>query len=104
MTNYIELIEKIEDAAEEWSKYVEVDTAPRTLPKHLAPFIDALKDALNKATEYDPLQGAVDWLLLADGEYFAVATVQRTLRIGYNRAQRLSDIAKERAAAKGGAL
>ena len=51
----------------------------------------------------DPLQGAVDWLLLADGEYFAVATVQRTLRIGYNRAQRLSDIAKERAAAKGGA-
>lgn len=52
----------------------------------------------------DPLQGAVDWLLLADGEYFAVATVQRTLRIGYNRAQRLSDIAKERAAVKGDAL
>jgi len=47
----------------------------------------------------DPLQGAVDWLLQADGEFFCVATVQRTLRIGYNRAKRLADIARERAAA-----
>ena len=46
----------------------------------------------------DPLQGAVDWLLEADGEYFCTATVQRTLRIGYNRAKRLCDTAKERAA------
>lgn len=46
----------------------------------------------------DPLQGAVDWFLQADGEFFCVATVQRTLRIGYNRAKRLCDIAKERAA------
>lgn len=46
----------------------------------------------------DPLQGAVDWLLQADGEFFCVATVQRTLRIGYNRANRLSEVAKERAA------
>jgi DNA segregation ATPase FtsK/SpoIIIE-like protein len=46
----------------------------------------------------DPLQGAVDWLLQADGEYFCTATVQRTLRIGYNRAKRLCDTAKERAA------
>lgn len=45
----------------------------------------------------DPLQGAVDWLLEADGEYFCTATVQRTLRIGYNRAKRLCDTAKERA-------
>jgi len=46
----------------------------------------------------DPLQGAVDWFLQADGEFFCVATVQRTLRIGYNRAKRLSEVAKERAA------
>jgi len=46
----------------------------------------------------DPLQGAVDWLLQADGEYFCTANVQRTLRIGYNRAKRLCDTAKERAA------
>jgi DNA segregation ATPase FtsK/SpoIIIE-like protein len=46
----------------------------------------------------DPLQGAVDWFLQADGEYFCTATVQRTLRIGYNRAKRLCDTAKERAA------
>jgi len=46
----------------------------------------------------DPLQGAVDWLLQADGEYFCTATVQRTLRIGYNRAKRLCDTAKDRAA------
>jgi DNA segregation ATPase FtsK/SpoIIIE-like protein len=46
----------------------------------------------------DSLQGAVDWLLQADGEYFCTATVQRTLRIGYNRAKRLCDTAKERAA------
>lgn len=45
----------------------------------------------------DPLQGAVDWLLQADGEFFCVANVQRALRIGYNRAKRLSDTAKERA-------
>ena len=46
----------------------------------------------------DPLQGAVDWFLQADGEYFCTANVQRTLRIGYNRAKRLCDTAKERAA------
>lgn len=46
----------------------------------------------------DPLQGAVDWFLEADGEYFCTATVQRTLRIGYNRAKRLCDAAKERSA------
>ena len=46
----------------------------------------------------DPLQGAVDWLLEADREFLCVATVQRTLRIGYNRAQRLCDKAKESAA------
>ena len=51
----------------------------------------------------DPLQGAVDWFLQADGEFFCVATVQRTLRIGYNRAKRLCDVAKERAT-KGGKL
>lgn len=45
----------------------------------------------------DPLQGAVDWFLQADGEFFCTATVQRTLRIGYNRAKRLCDTAKERA-------
>jgi hypothetical protein len=45
----------------------------------------------------DPLQGAVDWFLQADGEYFCTANVQRTLRIGYNRAKRLCDTAKERA-------
>ena len=55
-----------------------------------------------RATSDDPLQGAVDWFLQADGEFFCVATVQRTLRIGYNRAKRLCDIAKERAAIKQG--
>jgi len=50
----------------------------------------------------DPLQGAVDWLLQADGEYFCTALVQRTLRIGYNRAKRLYDTAKERAEAAHG--
>jgi DNA segregation ATPase FtsK/SpoIIIE-like protein len=50
----------------------------------------------------DPLQGAVDWLLQADGEYFCTAIVQRTLRIGYNRAKRLYDTAKERAEAAHG--
>jgi len=55
--------------------------------------------ASEPAEKDDPLQGAVDWLLQADGEFFAVATVQRTLRIGYNRAKRLADIARERAAA-----
>jgi DNA segregation ATPase FtsK/SpoIIIE-like protein len=50
----------------------------------------------------DPLQGAVDWLLQADGEYFYTANVQRTLRIGYNRAKRLCDTAKERAEAAHG--
>ncbi len=50
----------------------------------------------------DPLQGAVDWLLQADGEYFCTATVQHTLRIGYNRAKRLCDTAKERAEAAHG--
>jgi len=29
------LIESIEDAAEEWAIYVEVDTAPITLPNHI---------------------------------------------------------------------
>ena len=48
----------------------------------------------------DPLQGAVDWLLEADRDFLCVATVQRTLRIGYNRAQRLCDKAKESAALK----
>lgn len=54
--------------------------------------------AQRKPLTDDPLQGAVDWLLEADGEYFCTATVQRTLRIGYNRAKRLCDTAKERAA------
>ena len=53
---------------------------------------------VERAPSDDPLQGAVDWFLQADGECFCVATVQRTLRIGYNRAKRLCDIAKERAA------
>lgn len=53
--------------------------------------------AVVQPLEKDPLQGAVDWLLQADGEFFCVATVQRTLRIGYNRAQRLCDTASERA-------
>lgn len=53
--------------------------------------------AQRKPLTDDPLQGAVDWLLEADGEYFCTATVQRTLRIGYNRAKRLCDTAKERA-------
>lgn len=52
--------------------------------------------AQRKPLTDDPLQGAVDWLLEADGEYFCTATVQRTLRIGYNRAKRLCDTAKER--------
>ena len=55
--------------------------------------------ASEPALKDDPLQGAVDWLLQADGEFFCVATVQRTLRIGYNRAKRLADIARERTAA-----
>ena len=59
--------------------------------------IAAAKQAQSEPSD-DPLQGAVDWFLQADGECFCVATVQRTLRIGYNRAQRLCDIAKERAA------
>jgi len=58
----------------------------------------ALAPAKRKPLTDDPLQGAVDWLLEADGEYFCTATVQRTLRIGYNRAKRLCDTAKERAA------
>ena len=56
------------------------------------------RPAQRKPLTDDPLQGAVDWLLEADGEYFCTATVQRTLRIGYNRAKRLCDTAKERAA------
>lgn len=60
---------------------------------------EAHPQATEPAEKEDPLQGAVDWLLQADGEFFAVATVQRTLRIGYNRAKRLADIARERAAA-----
>ena len=30
------LIENVEDAAEEWARYVEADTAPMTLPKYIA--------------------------------------------------------------------
>lgn len=30
------LIEAVEDAAEEWARYVEADTAPVTLPKYIA--------------------------------------------------------------------
>lgn len=59
---------------------------------------EAHPQATEPAEKEDPLQGAVDWLLQADGEFFAVATVQRTLRIGYNRAKRLADMARERAA------
>ena len=59
---------------------------------------DKRPPAQRKPLTDDPLQGAVDWLLEADGEYFCTATVQRTLRIGYNRAKRLCDTAKERAA------
>lgn len=57
-------------------------------------------DALETAQAEDPLQGAVDWFLFADRQFFCVATVQRTLRIGYNRAQRLCEIARERAYGK----
>ena len=66
--------------------------APGRQPLYTSP------PAQRKPLTDDPLQGAVDWLLEADGEYFCTATVQRTLRIGYNRAKRLCDTAKERAA------
>ena len=62
------------------------------------PLYTSPQPARRKPLTDDPLQGAVDWLLEADGEYFCTATVQRTLRIGYNRAKRLCDTAKERAA------
>ena len=31
----------VEDAADEWARYVEVDTAPRTLTKHMLAAFDA---------------------------------------------------------------
>lgn len=52
---------------------------------------EAYAAGMADAREADPLQGAVDWICQADGEFFCVATVQRTLRIGYNRAKRLCD-------------
>ena len=38
--------EAVEDAAYEWAKYVEVDTAPRTLLEHMRNAIDAARAAL----------------------------------------------------------
>lgn len=79
--------EKIIDASMEFFDKYPIGTELYTSPP-----------AQRKPLTDDPLQGAVDWLLEADGEYFCTATVQRTLRIGYNRAKRLCDTAKERAA------
>lgn len=71
---------------------------PEAMIRKLKEKVSRLEKAQSKPLTDDPLQGAVDWLLEADGEYFCTATVQRTLRIGYNRAKRLCDTAKERAA------
>lgn len=38
--------EAVEDAAYEWAKYVEVDTAPRTLLEHMRNALDAARAAL----------------------------------------------------------
>ena len=61
--------------------------------------IKPLKAALAQPEQEaaDPLQGAVNWLREAHGQYFCVATVQRTLCIGYNRAKRLCETAIEAA-------
>lgn len=72
------------------------------LAKELSDHLAVAPAQPERAPSDDPLQGAVDWFLQADGEFFCVATVQRTLRIGYNRAKRLCDIANERAAIKQG--
>jgi DNA segregation ATPase FtsK/SpoIIIE-like protein len=78
-----------------------VDTIWFSQTETLFDYIDSALQAAQPVREPltdDPLQGAVDWFLEADGKFFCVATVQRTLRIGYNRAKRLADIAKERKA------
>lgn len=58
------------------------------------------KEAILSSEAEDPLQGAVDWFLYADGDLFSVSNVQRSLRIGYNRANRLAEVARERVSLK----
>jgi hypothetical protein len=45
----MELIDSIDDAANEWAGYVEVDTAPSTLSAHLSEHLAALRIAVEQA-------------------------------------------------------